>query len=177
MISDPSILNHFNLVKPHEFDGNAVKLIGFDWMLLTAGNRQSFNTMTASWGSIGMLWNKPVVFVFIRPQRHTFSFFENNETFTCSFFDSSYRKELELCGKVSGRNHDKVKETGLTPINVNETMAFHEASIILECKKIYTHIVNPMNFIEPDIQKHYPEKDYHKMYIGEIKTVLVKSQQ
>ena len=85
-------------------------------MLVTAGNAEKFNMMTASWGGLGFLWNRPVAFVFIRPQRYTFDFVERNEGFTLSFFGEEYRKVLQLCGTKSGREIDKVAETKLTPI-------------------------------------------------------------
>lgn len=88
-------------------------------MLVTAGNAEKFNMMTASWGGLGFLWNRPVAFVFIRPQRYTFDFVERNEGFTLSFFGEEYRKVLQLCGTKSGREIDKVAETKLTPLQLH----------------------------------------------------------
>ena len=61
---------------------NFFEVIGKEWMLVTAGSKEHFNTMTASWGGIGWLWNKPVVFVFIRSERYTYEFMEENPIVT-----------------------------------------------------------------------------------------------
>ena len=95
---------------------NFFEVIGKEWMLVTAGSKEHFNTMTASWGGIGWLWNKPVVFVFIRSERYTYEFMEENEYFTLSFLGKENRSIYNLCGSKSGREVDKVKETGLNPI-------------------------------------------------------------
>ena len=91
---------------------NFFEVIGKEWMLVTAGNKDHFNTMTASWGGIGFLWNKPVVYIFIRPERYTFEFIEKSEYFTLSFLGEENRAIHKICGSKSGREVDKVKETG-----------------------------------------------------------------
>ena len=144
------------------------ELIGNDWMLITAGNKEKFNTMTASWGTIGILWNKKVATCFIRPQRYTFEFIEKNDYFSLSFFDSSYKDILKLCGTKSGREIDKVKETNLTPCFENVAPYFKEAHTVLVCKKIYSQFIDPECILDKSIEKNYPNKDYHKMYVGEI---------
>ena len=106
-------------------------------MLITAGNEEKCNTMTASWGGVGIMWGKNAVTTYIRPQRYTKEFVDANDTFTISFFDESYRKALNICGSVSGRDKDKIKEAGLTPYFVDGTAAFEEANLILVCKKMY----------------------------------------
>ena len=94
---------------------NFFEAIGKEWMLVTAGTKEKFNTMTASWGGIGWLWNKPVAFVFIRPERYTYEFVEKNDYLTLSFLGEENKKIHAVCGSKSGRNIDKVKETGLKP--------------------------------------------------------------
>lgn len=163
----------------HEVDINTLsvnpfKKIGKQWMLITSGNDQKFNTMTASWGGLGVLWNKNVTFSFIRPQRYTFEFMENNDFYTLSFYEEKYRNALGICGKISGRDDDKVKLAGLTPVFDNQSTYFSEAETVLVCKKIYGQFLDPNCFIDGDIDKNYAEKDYHKMYVGEIIKVLMK---
>ena len=120
-------------IKPEEITDNVIKLIGKDWMLVTAGRPGDYNTMTASWGGAGFLWNKPVVFVFVRHERHTYGFMEREDVFTLSFFDEKYRKALSLCGTKSGRDTDKAAETGLTPVETsNGSIAFSPARLVLE---------------------------------------------
>ncbi len=159
----------FNRVDPRKLkEFNTFSKIGNEWMLITSGNKDKFNTMTASWGMLGVLWNKNVATVFVRPQRYTFEFLEKNDYYTLSFFDSKYKSKLNFCGSNSGRDVDKIKETGLSPVFDREAPYFEEANNVIICKKIYTQFINPKNFIEPDIEKNYENNDYHKMYIGEI---------
>ena len=153
---------------------NPFNLIGNDWMLITSGNEENFNTMTASWGGLGVLWNKKVAFSFVRPQRYTFEFMEENELFTLSFFDAKHKDALRLCGRKSGRDCDKVKEAGLTPFFEDNTHCFEEAKMVLVCKKIYSQFISPECMIDKSLEKNYENKDYHKMFIGEILKCLVR---
>ena len=165
----------FKEIKPEDIKDNVFKLIGADWMLITAGNIKSFNMMTASWGGLGVLWKKKVCFCVIRPHRYTYSFMEKHDNFTISFFEEKHRKILEFCGSNSGKNVDKVKKTGLIPIEKNSGAVYFEQSrIVLECKKIYYQDLNPDNFLAEDIHQNYPNKDYHRMYVGEIIKCLTK---
>jgi flavin reductase (DIM6/NTAB) family NADH-FMN oxidoreductase RutF len=149
---------------------NVFQLLDEDWMLIAAGNKENFNLMTASWGSFGVLWNKPIAVIFIRPQRYTLSFVENNTCFTLSFFTQKYRKVLNYCGQYSGRTTDKIKATGLTPVLTPlKNIAFEQARMIFECKKIYADNVKSEKFIDKGIiHQIYPSKDFHKIFIGEI---------
>jgi len=148
---------------------SATKLIGKDWMLITAGAPGSCNTMTASWGALGELWNKPVVMVFVRPTRYTFEFIEREPYFTVSFFDEKHRNALHLCGSVSGRSVDKIAEANLTMVKSEHgSTYFEEAKLVCECRKLYYSDVNPDHFLDDKIAKHYPHNDYHRMYVGEI---------
>ena len=160
----------FQPVDPKEINENAIQLIGDKWMLVTAGDSSSFNTMTASWGTMGFLWNRPVVFVFIRPQRYTFEFMEREEEFTLSFFKEEYRKALQICGTTSGRDVNKVEKAGITPhFTPNGNIAFEEAYLVLECKKLYAQLLDPKAFLDTTIApKVYPENDFHKVYVAEI---------
>lgn len=163
----------FTEIKPSEIKGNPIHLIGQEWMLITAGTSQDFNTMTASWGSLGELWFKPVCFCFVRPQRYTYEFMEKNDAFTLSFFDEHYKPQLNFCGSRSGRETDKVDECGFTIREAeNESVFFEEARLVLECRKIYFQDLDPSHFLDESILRHYPQKDFHRMYIGEITRVL-----
>ena len=160
----------FNIIKPEEITDNTFKLIGTDWMLITAGPPEAHNTMTASWGGLGVIWNKNVCFCVIRPTRHTYGFIEKADNFTLSFFEDKYKSALTLCGTKSGRDIDKAKATGLTPVSgtLPGTTYFEEARLVIECRKIYYQDIDPKHFLDPKIDENYPEKDYHRMYIGEI---------
>jgi len=160
----------FELTDVKKLDINVFHILDDDWMLITAGSIDSFNTMTASWGSFGILWNKPVATIFVRPHRYTFSFLESNEFFTLSFFSDKYRKILNFCGQYSGKSIDKIKQTGLMPFKTPlNNIAFQEARLIFECKKVYSDYLKSDNFIDKSIiHRHYPAKDFHGMFIGEI---------
>lgn len=162
-------MNNFRKIKPKEITRNPFLLIGSDWFLLSAGNTENFNTMTASWGGMGVLWNKNVVFCFVRPPRFTYQFMEQNEFFTMCFFDEKYKEALNLCGSVSGRDIDKMKETGLSPIvSPNGSVFYSQAKLMFECRKIYFSDIDPQHFLLQTIDANYPKKDYHRMYFGEI---------
>jgi len=168
------IMNNFTEISPKQLGYNPFKLIGDDWALITAGNLHSYNMMTASWGGIGVLWGKNVATIYIRPQRYTYEFIEANEYFTLSFFEDDKKSALNYCGKYSGRDFDKAKECNLTAIKVGESVSFDEAKLILVCKKLYHHDITPDNFYDESIEKNYANKDYHRMYIGEIVTTLLR---
>lgn len=167
----------FKEITPEELNESACKLIGTDWMLITAGGIDSFNMMTASWGGLGNIWMKNACYLVIRPGRYTYEFMERGDVFTLTFFDQKYRKALNLCGTKSGRDIDKVKETGLTPVASEAGgVYFDEARIVLECRKMYFQDIDPKGFLDPTIEENYPEKDYHRLYIGEILKCMVKEQ-
>lgn len=159
-------------IDPTLIKENPIKLIGLDWMLITAGNLESFNTMTASYGAIGELWHKKVAFCFVRPTRYTYKFIEKHDCFTLSFFPEEYRETLRLCGTKSGRDINKMKGIGLTPA-VGETgsVYFEEAKLVMECRKVYFQDVDPTNFLDKKIDDEY-NNDYHRIYVGEIVRAL-----
>ena len=153
---------------------DAFKLIGNEWMLVTAGTENKFNTMTASWGGVGILWNKPVAFLFIRPERYTHDFIEENERVTLSFYGEEYRKALQICGTKSGRNTDKVKECGITPLKLESgAMTFAESRLTLDCRKLFKTEMTEANFIDRTIiDKQYgAHGGWHTVYVVEIEDV------
>lgn len=156
-------------VAPEEIRDNPFDLIGKGWMLITAGKMDDFNTMTASWGCLGVLWRRPVAVCFVRPTRHTFSFINRADRFTLSFFGEEYRDILDFCGSRSGRDTDKITETGLEPMDLDGGgIAFEQARLVLHCRKLYSQDFDPKLFRDPAIEELYPEKDYHRIFIGEV---------
>jgi len=166
----------FREIKPDEITDNVFSLIAEDWFLLTAGEiDQGYNTMTASWGGLGQLWQKRISLVFVRPQRYTWKFVENNDLFTMSFFGEDYRETLKYCGTHSGENVKKAEITGITPFEPSPaSTAFEEARLILVCRKLYYQDIKPEQFLDKTIDELYPEKDYHRMYAGAIEKVLLR---
>ena len=148
---------------------NVFRLIGKDWMLITAaGERedgsQTVNAMTASWGGMGVLWNKPVAFCFIRPQRYTYTLTEQSERFSLCFFTEEHRAALRLFGTKSGKDTDKFAATGLTPVQEDGVPYVKEARLILRCRKLYAQDLEEACFIDPTLLDNYKEKDFHRMY-------------
>jgi flavin reductase (DIM6/NTAB) family NADH-FMN oxidoreductase RutF len=173
-MSDVSFIN----ISPGLITENPFELIDKEWMLITAGEPASFNTMTASWGGFGILWNKPVVFCFIRPVRYTYQFIEKADFFTATFFDRTFRKALNFCGANSGRDVDKMAATGLIPkASPNGSVYFEQARLVLECRKLYYSDIDPKHFLIPGINKNYPKADFHRMYIGEIVSCMQREKQ
>jgi flavin reductase (DIM6/NTAB) family NADH-FMN oxidoreductase RutF len=171
------ILKEFNKIAPQSLNESPFKLIGTDWMLITAGDKENFNMMTAAWGGFGYLWNRNICIIYVRPQRYTYQFTEENEYFTLTFFAEKYKDALNYCGTHSGRNVDKTAETGLTPRETElGNIYFDEARIVIECRKIYYQDIVEDCFVDSDIDEEvYPKKDYHRMYIGEVKKILVEA--
>lgn len=165
----------FTVIKPEEMDNNIFETLN-DWMLLSAGTAEENNTMTVSWGGVGIMWRKPVAITLVRPQRYTYEFMEKNDYFTLNSYPQEMHEKLVVCGSKSGRDIDKVKECELT-VAVSEQggVYYEEAELVIVCKKMYYDEINPDNFVEPSIADNYPNKDYHRMYIGEIVEVLKKA--
>jgi len=157
-----------------EFNFAPLHVIDKEWGLLTAGNKEKFNTMTISWGGLGTLWFRPVVTVYVKPIRYTYEFLENNEYFTVSFYDGDYKDDLMLLGKKSGRDGDKVAETKLTPEFLDLAPSFKEANLTIVCKKIYHQDLDTTNMPEAVVEKHYITEAPHRMYVGEVVDIIDK---
>ena len=149
-------MENFKQIDPAEITDNFIRAIGREWMLVTAGNRESCNTMTASWGLIGFIWGRPVAQFVIRPQRYT--------------------RELEYCGSRTGRTEDKIRNAGLTVACTDDGVpAPAEARLILQCRKLYVGRIRPEGFVDRSCDtKWYPQHDYHEVYIAEIERAYVR---
>lgn len=162
-------MNNLKEQNIEDFICNPFFKIGKEWMLITAGTKEKINTMTASWGSLGVMWGKNVAFTFIRPQRYTKEFIDDNDTFSLCFFPEEYKKDLSYLGSVSGRDLDKISNTKLTGDFIDNTPYLKEASLVLICRKLYKQDLIPDGFILPELDnKWYENKDYHTMYVSEI---------
>lgn len=149
---------------------NPFTKIGKEWALISAGDKNKCNTMTVSWGGVGVLWGKNVVYIFIRDSRYTKEFIDNGEFFSMSFFDEKYRDALSYCGKESGRNvDDKFKGAGLTPAFRHNIPYPDEANLVLLCRKMAAVPITEDTFVDSQIMpKWYSDNDMHVMYVGEI---------
>ena len=163
----------------NEFVLNPYTKIAKEWMLITAGNKDAYNTMTASWGHLGSIWGhgggKPTAVIYIRPQRYTKQFVDNNDYFSLCFFDEEYREDLSYLGVKSGKDEDKAAKTKLTPVFNDKTTYFKEANMVLICRKLYRQELKEENFVDKTIiDDSYPLKDFHTMYIGEIEEIYIQ---
>lgn len=166
----------FTEIKPCELNDNTFHLIGNDWMLVTAEKDGKVNTMTASWGGLGVMWGKDVAFTVIRPQRYTKEFIDANTHYSLTFYDKQYRDKLSYLGSVSGRTEDKISKSELTLINDSSAPYFGEAKLVLICKKLLVQPLEETSFLDPAlVDRWYPHKDFHVLYIAEIEKVLIQS--
>lgn len=166
----------FTEISPYDLKENFFSAIDRDWMLITAKNKHGqINTMTASWGGTGIMWNKPVCMCMIRPQRYTFDFVEQNDRLTLSFLDDGNREALKICGSKSGRDCDKIREAGLETVVEGDFAYFSQSRLVVVGRKIYADDVKENCFIDRKIiTEKYPLRDYHRMYICEIEKILIK---
>lgn len=154
---------------------NPFTKIGKEWALVTAGNKSKCNTMTVSWGGVGVLWGKNVVYIFIRDSRYTKEFIDNGDFFSISFLDNAYRDALNYCGAHSGRDVDKFEEAGLTPAFRHSIPYPDEANFVILCKKMAAVPITEDSFVDPSISKKwYADGDMHTMYVGEIIDLMAR---
>ena len=168
-------MRDYKEINPKELNESTFKLIGSNWMLITAAKNETVNTMTASWGGLGVLWNKNVAYIFIRPQRYTKEFVDASDKFSLTFFDESFKKDLSYLGTVSGRDENKISKTKLSISYIENIPVFEEAKLTILCRKLYAQDLDPNCFIDKSLaDKCYPNKDYHTVYVAEIEKVLIK---
>ncbi|MCR5204138.1 MAG: flavin reductase [Lachnospiraceae bacterium] len=156
------------------FETDIFSIFDKKWALLTAGNKESFNTMTVSWGGMGTIWGKPVATVYVRTSRYTHEFMDREEYFTLSFYPEEYRKTLGVLGSKSGRDIDKMNGSGLTAKELSNSMTFEEAEITIVCRKMFMQRLEPSNISDSDAAKFYAGDAAHDMYIGEVVDIIRK---
>lgn len=149
--------------------------IGKEWALVTAGTKIKANTMTISWGGVGVLWGKNVAYVFIRDSRYTKEFIDANEFFSITFLSEKYRDALNYCGSHSGREGDKLEKAGLTFATRHSIPFIDEGNLVFLCKKMSATKLTEDSFLVPEIQeKWYKDGDMHTMYIAEIIEIMAR---
>ena len=164
----------FREISVEQLKDNPFTLINKDWMLITAGDAEKHNTMTASWGGVGELWGKYVSTIYIRPQRYTLEFVEWEEYYSLCFFGPEYRQALSLCGSKSGRDVDKDAVTGLTPCFDQAAPYYEQARLVFLCRKLYRQDMEKSAFLDKGLLEKWYDNDLHRMFIGEIVKVLEK---
>ena len=164
----------FKKIEAQQPQGNPFEMIEKQAALFTAGTPGDFNTMTIGWGCMGDLWSVPAFVAYVRHSRYTLEFAEKNDGFTLSFFGNPRPKALAVLGTKSGREMDKINDSGLTPVELDGQVAFAEAKVVFVCKKIYVDDMNPEKIPPEWNQKWYADGDYHRIYTGQITGVYVQ---
>ena len=164
----------FREISVEQLKDNPFTLINKDWMLITAGDAEKHNTMTASWGGVGELWGKYVSTIYIRPQRYTLEFVEREEYYSLCFFGPEYRQALSLCGSKSGRDVDKDAATGLTPCFDQAAPYYEQARLVFLCRKLYRQDMEESAFLDKGLLEKWYDNDLHRRFSGEIVKVREK---
>ncbi len=181
-VKDKSFEELFKKVEPTELTDNVFKLVGQDYTVITAGTDSAFNSMTASWGGWGQLFEVPVTWCFLNASRYTLEFIKKEQTYTMTYFPEQFKEQVIAFGSKSGRNSDKMKETTLTHVKTpSNNITYKEAKLVIECKLVEITETNPKDFYS-DKGKDFVEKgmkdgngkEYHKLVFGDITNVWVR---
>lgn len=168
-------MSNLHAVAPMALTENVFARFHRQWALITTANGEGANTMTASWGGMGILWNKPVATIYVRPSRFTYGLLEKEAGFSLSFLPERFREQLNYCGKVSGRDADKIAHCGFRVERQDGVPYIAEAELVLTCRTLYSQDMDPQRFLDPQIApQNYPSGDYHRIYIGEITAALAR---
>lgn len=165
----------FKEISPEEFNESPFRLIGKEWLLVASEADGKANAMTASWGGLGIMWGKPVAYIFIRPQRYTKEFVDKSHKLTLSVFDEDRRKMMSYFGTVSGRDEDKIAKSGLTAKHEDGHILFDEARVTMEGRVLYAQPLGKEYFLEKEADEKWYQGDYHTMYVVEIEKLLVRA--
>lgn len=163
----------FKEVSPYEFKESAFQVIGKDWLLVSGEYEGKSNAMTASWGGLGIMWGKPVAYIFIRPSRYTKEFVDKAEGLSLCVFPEAYRKMMSYFGTVSGRDEDKIQKAELTVLHDADRTYYQEARVAMLCRKLYAQELKKECFIDKSCDEKWYDNDYHTMYVVEIEKLLV----
>ncbi len=149
--------------------------------LVTTKVGDKVNTMTISWGTLGIEWNKPIFITFVREQRFTREMLDNNGEFTVNIPMGDFDKKITaVAGSKTGRSLDKIKELGLTLVDSENISVpgIKELPLTLECRVVYKQLQDRNALTPENLEKHYPQdvdsshpfanKDFHIAYYGEI---------
>ncbi|MEN9918268.1 MAG: hypothetical protein RL662_704 [Bacteroidota bacterium] len=173
-LNQTDVMPGFRSIAANEIPGNIIALLN-DAMLINSGTPDQRNVMAASWGGLGRFWEKPVAMCFLNPTRYSVETMDKGETYTLSFYKEEYKEKVNYCGSISGRAGNKIKESGLTPIvTPSGALAFSEAWLILECKKVLAQPILPDAVLDKEAASSWSKSGYHKMYIGQILNVWIK---
>ena len=128
------------------------------------------NAMTIGWGSIGSIWGRPMFIVMVRPTRYTYQFIEASGEFTVNVPTPAMKEFTLYCGTKSGREGDKFArfQMSVTPGQKVQAVTIDACPLVYECRVVHKNDVLPTT-LDPTIDsRFYPDRDYHRVYYGEI---------
>jgi len=171
-------MSKFRSIECRELDFNVFNEIGERMLLITASDEKNgrINAMTASWGTMGILWNKPVCILFIRPQRYTKELVDSEGSFSVNVLEPGHKQAYAICGSLSGRDNDKIAMSGLNPVMLGRAQGFDESQLVLEVKKLYTDTLKAGGFLGKEELGHYKDGDFHDVYVCEIVSAYLKEE-
>lgn len=179
-VADKSFDELFTNIPATDIKDNVFKLVGQDYTVITAGNDSLYNSMTASYGGWGQLFDKPTTWCFLRANRYTLEVIKKEQTYTMSYFADNYKDQVLFFGSKTGRNSEKMKENTLTKVSTpSGNISYKEARLIIECKLIQVTSVNPDDFYTEEgrrfvVDASKESNEYHKVVFGEITNVWIK---
>ena len=160
-------------IKFYEHSEKLYKALDSNGAFLVVKDHQGrSNMMTIGWATIGIVWTRPVMTVFVRPVRHTYELIENASSFSvCIPEGNKFDKVLIECGTKSGRNIDKADAFGLTVIDgkLSGTSIIKGCKLIYECKIVEKNKIDGQTLSQQIVNDLYTKKDFHSVYYGEIK--------
>ena len=165
----------FQPVKPEDIENGAYSFVG-QKIIITCKNGDKVNAVSAKWGGVGYVWDKRVTVIFVRPNRYTRECLNNSGEYSISFINQeTYRGALKYLGMVSGRDEDKIAGSRLT-VNYDEGIPFiDEAGEVITCRVIYSQPFDASCFVDKSIiEEIYKDGNYHIMYMGEVKKILLR---
>lgn len=160
-----------------DYKKNVFTEINDTWGIIVAGDKNTgFNGMTVSWGGLGILWHKPVAYIFVRHSRYTHEFLEDSKSISISFLSDEYKKAKGVFGSLSGRTINKFENTGLTPEYDSDTNTYYikEADTVFLLKVIYQTEIKEDGIPASVMDRFYPTKDMHTMYVCEVLKCMEK---
>lgn len=179
-VKDKSFEQLFKKIEPTDLTDNVFKLVGQDYSVITAGSDSLYNSMTASYGGWGQLFDNPTTWCFLRANRYTLELIKEGQTYTMSYFPDQYKKEVLYFGSKTGRDTDKMKDNKLTFVKTPDgNITYKEAKLVIECKLVEVTTVNPDDFYTEKGKTFVQDakkdaNDYHKLVFGEITNVWIR---
>ena len=158
-------------IKAVDVKDNVIEQFDFKNALACARKDNSFNMCSIGWGSIGVLWSKQVMTIYVKPIRYTSLFLDNDDYFTVTFFNDDVNDRIiKICGTCSGKDTNKVEKANLKPIYLENGVSFEGYKRIYVCKKIYQDQFKKECFVNSKeiIKKYYDTEQCHNIYVGEI---------